>query len=83
MKKLVQFILILTLIGLNANAQVQKCGTMENLEKMQKKHPEVKQNMQEIEKFTQEWIKNNPNSLYATSPRTYPIMTYIQKVEIQ
>lgn len=62
MKKLIQFTLSLVLIGLNVSAQVQKCGTMENLEEIKKRYPEVIQNMQEIEKFTKEWIKNNPNS---------------------
>lgn len=60
MKKVLQLIFIF--IGLTVNAQSQKCGTMENLEAIQKKQPEVIQNMLEIEKFTQEWIKNNPNA---------------------
>jgi len=62
MKKLIQLTLIFTHLGLTVIAQNQQCGTMENLEEMQKKHPEVIQNMQAIEHFTQEWIKNNPNS---------------------
>ena len=58
-----KFLLILTLLllMLKLNAQQRNCGTMQHLEFLQSKDPQLKVRMQDNEKKLQNWIKNNAN----------------------
>jgi len=56
------FILILGLIGFTISGQTFKCGTMEVLTEKIKIDPSLKNKMDVIEKQTQDWLKNNPQS---------------------
>ena len=46
---------------LKLNAQQRNCGTMQHLEFLQSKDPQLKVRMQDNEKKLQNWIKNNAN----------------------
>ena len=60
MKQLSVF-LIISLIVLSATSQQRNCGTMQYLEFLQSKDPQLKDRMANNELKLQKWIKDNSN----------------------
>ena len=52
-------ILFFPLYGQDNDEEIKRCGTMEYLEMRQQQNPELGKNMQVIERYTQNWIRDN------------------------
>lgn len=61
MKSLYYLVFILLINSRILNAQDQRCGTIEYIDFIKKEHPEVINDMLQVEKFTTDWINNNPS----------------------
>ncbi|MBI5219456.1 MAG: fibronectin type III domain-containing protein [Bacteroidia bacterium] len=61
----------------NANIALKqfKCGTTEYMQQLTAENPSMEINKQNLEKFTKNWIKNNPNGSKATI--TIPVVIHI------
>lgn len=72
--------LTIILVVLNGYAQSQRtCGTMENLQEMTAKDPAMIKNMEEIEKFTADWVKQHAlqKSAKTAAIITIPVIIHI------
>lgn len=73
------FLLLLALV-LTVPAIAQKCLTAEKVLQSMAQHPEMKQRVDEIEAFTQEYIRNEENigsAKKTTSVHTIPVVVHI------
>jgi hypothetical protein len=59
-KKILCLMLGVSLMGTWANAQIRRCGSMENLERLKAEDPSLETRMQLIENATQQYV-NNPS----------------------
>lgn len=82
MKKNLQIGLILffTVFSFNANAQSNKCATMQNLQKSFAKDPTLKQRMLDSEQATREWLLNNSRGSRAGGSGVITIPTVVHVI---
>jgi len=66
-KKLqIGILVVVALFSFTVNAQIDKCATMQNLQKSFAKDPTLKQRMLDSEKATQQWISNHARNKKAS-----------------
>jgi hypothetical protein len=58
-KKILGLMLGVSLIGTLANAQIRRCGSMENLERLKMEDPGLETRMMQIETATQQFVNSN------------------------
>ena len=64
MKKLLTFLTLFAGLFLTANAQVNRCATMEVRERMLQEHPELIQETEQAERLANIWMEKHGNSVY-------------------
>lgn len=61
--KILYLMLGVSMVGTLANAQIRRCGSMENLERLKLEDPSLESRMQLIENATQQFINNSGHSM--------------------
>ena len=68
---------MLAIFGFSAHAQIEKCATMQILEKRIAKDPSIKLRMEQSEMQTQKWIAANSNAKGGIQPVTIPVVVHV------
>ena len=68
---------MLAIFGFSAHAQIEKCATMQILEKRIAKDPSIKLRMEQSEIKTQKWIAANSNAKGGIQLVTIPVVVHI------
>ena len=69
-------VLILAVSSLNAQSPTRVCGTMDYLKKQIAADPSVKDRMDALENYVDNWVRNNPNHV-AKSVIAIPVVVHI------
>ena len=80
MRKLLLLITTVLLLSYNANAgnpPKRICGSMENLNRLQQEDPDLKIRMQQIETFTNAYLKDKGNQNTINAVITIPVVFHI------
>jgi hypothetical protein len=68
---------LLTTLLFSISVQAQRnCGSMENLDRLIQENPQMQQNMDEIEKFTQKYLKNT-QQIQGRAVITIPVVVHV------
>ena len=68
---------MLAIFGFSAHAQIEKCATMQILEKRIAKDPSIKLRMEQSEIKTQKWIAANSNAKGGIQLVTIPVVVHV------